>query len=246
MRAFTFFVALFLAFISTSSAWSPFETKQDADAATPSNNGIRKTCRHIRALTHFASLANNQTKLDELLAGGLFTTAQEAYIKSRAAASSSELASLTSNTTLTSECEVINAQRAVRRQCRRLSRLEQLTELANNKTAYDEFLAAKTFNKKQVEDLERSMETAEIDLQMLRENATLTEICAREPDLGNGAIGMGECLTDGLRDVCGANSSVAAMDRSGAISLTSNAVGSLLPYISWICVPFLVSLGVAL
>jgi hypothetical protein len=247
MHAISFFATLLLAFITTSCAWSPIETRQNADAATPSvNNEIQKTCHHIRALRHLTALANNQTELDTLLAEGLYTASQEAYIKSRAAASASELATLTSNTTLTSECDILNARRAVRKQCRRLSRLEQLTELANNQTAYNEFLAADTFNKKQVEDLLRDMETAEIELQMLRENATLITTCTREPELNDGGISMGEYRIDNIREMCDANSGVAAVDQSGAISLTSGAVGLLLPYLSWICVPILVTLGMGL
>ncbi|KAJ4329849.1 hypothetical protein N0V87_010513 [Didymella glomerata] len=165
-------------------------------------------------------MAANQTRLDTLLAEKKLTQEQVDNILSKKDAINTELQQLSSNSTLTAECGVINAHRKVVKGCRKLDKLEKLVELANNKTAYDEHLAGEILNQKQTEQLKKNMETAELKLQELRNNGTLVELCTNEIGLRqNGAAGH----------QAGGDIGEAAVDNSGAISLTTSdaAVSSL-------------------
>ncbi|KAJ4349115.1 hypothetical protein N0V95_004857 [Ascochyta clinopodiicola] len=136
-------------------------------------------------------MAANQTNLDAMLASRKLTQEQIDYIETKKDAINSELQELSSNTTLTAECGVIDAHRKAVRDCKKLDKLENLAELAKNKTAYDEHLAGEVLNKKQTEQLKQNMEDAELKLQKLRSNSTLVKLCTDEVGLRqNGAVGQ--------------------------------------------------------
>ncbi|KAF3038305.1 hypothetical protein E8E12_005180 [Didymella heteroderae] len=158
-------------------------------------------------------MAANQTRLDALLADKKLAQEQVDNILSKVDAVNAELQQLRSNGTLTAECGVINAHVKVVKGCKKLDKLEKLVKLANNKTAYDEHLAGEILNQKQTEQLKKNMETAELKLQELRNNSTLIDLCTNEIRLRqNGAAGH----------QAGGDIGEAAVDNSGAISLTTS------------------------
>lgn len=193
MRPFGLFVAI-SAFVATSYArpgHQHFELQQASSAdANSAQRSVKGTCKRMAALTNLSTMAANQTRLDTLLADKKLTQEQVDNILSKKDAINAELQQLRSNSTLTAECGVINAHRQVVKGCEKLDKLEKLAELANNKTAYDEHLAGEILNQKQIEQLKKNMETAELKLQELRDNSTLIELCANEIGLRqDGAAG---------------------------------------------------------
>lgn len=169
-----------------------FELQQASSADTNSDGrSVRGMCRHIASLTNLSNTAANQTRIDALLASKKLSQEQVDDILSKKDAINAELQELSTNTTLTAECGVINAHREVVKSCRKLDKVQKLVELANNKTAYDEHLAGEILNMKQTEQLKKNMESAELKLQELRSNSTLIELCTNEIGLRQtGAAGQ--------------------------------------------------------
>lgn len=201
MHAFGWFVAI-SSLLASSQAWTElphFELEETIGADTALvQRYVKGTCRRIAALTNLSNMAANQTLLDELLSERKISKAQVDDIKQRKDDINAELQTLNSNATLAAECGAVNAHRQAVKDCKRLAKLEQLAELAKNKTAYDEHLAGELLNQKQTEQLKKNMETAEIKLQEMRSNSTLVEVCTTDVALQrNGAAsqhgGIGEC-----------------------------------------------------
>jgi hypothetical protein len=175
-------------------------------------------------------MATNQTLLDDLLAEKKVTQDQVDYIEARKDAINSELQELGSNTTLTTECDTIDAHRKAVRDCKKLDKLEKLAELASNKTAYNEHLAGEVLNQKQMEQLQKNMEDAEIKLQELRSNNTLVKLCTEEIGLQQnsavgqqgGAIGDGQYHVPRNHESASTDPLTATVDNSGAISLSTS------------------------
>lgn len=193
MRPYGWFFAISV-FLATSYArpnLPHFELQQASSMdADPAQRSVKGTCKRIAALTNLSTMAANQTRIDTLLADKRLTQEQVDNILSKKDAINAELQRLSSNTTLTTECGVINAHRKFVKGCKKLDKLEQLVELANNKTAYDEHLAGEILNQKQTEQLKKNMESAELKLQELRSNSTLVELCTNEIRLQqNGSAG---------------------------------------------------------
>jgi hypothetical protein len=194
MRPYGWFVAISV-FIATSYAIPQlphFELQQASSAdASSAERSVKGTCKRIAVLTNLSTMAANQTRLDGLLANKKLTQTQVDDILSKKDSINAELQQLSSNSTLTAECGVITAHRKVIKGCKKLDKLEMLVRLANNKTAYDEHLAGEILNQKQIEQLKKNMETAELKLQELRSNSTLVELCTNEIGLRqNGAAGQ--------------------------------------------------------
>lgn len=194
MRSYSWLVVL-ATLVATSHAWPAlphFELQQASKANAASTQGsVQGTCKRIFALRKLSDMAANQTSLDAMLADKKLSQEQVDYIESKKDAINSELQELISNTTLTAECGAIDAHRKAVRDCKKLDKLEKLVELANNKTAYDEHLAGKLLNQKQTDQLKKNMENAEIQLQKLRSNSTLVNLCTNEVGLPqNGAVGQ--------------------------------------------------------
>ena len=205
MRPYGWLVAI-SAFVATSYAVPQlphFELQQASSADENSaERSVKGTCNRIVALTNLSAMAANQTRLDTLLASKTLTQEQVDNILSKKDTINAELQQLSSNSSLTAECGVINAHKNVVEGCQKLDKLEKLVELANNKTAYDEHLAGEILNQKQTEQLKKNMETAELKLQELRSNSTLVELCTNEIDLRqNGAAGQqaGGNIGEGMR-----------------------------------------------
>lgn len=161
---------------------------------TNNNPSTRKSCKRIRVLTFLNNVVTNQTAMDKLVSKSKFTQDQLDYLKSKKTELAAQLEALTSNSTLTAACDAMNAQRAAAKKCKKIKKLEKLVALANNQTAYNEHLAAEVLNPKQIEQLQKNLEDAQVKLQRLRSNSTLMRLCAG--DIGglqqNGAIGVGK------------------------------------------------------
>lgn len=180
MRAYGWLFA-FSSLLATGHAWPElphFELDQTSIANTVVvPRYIKGTCKRIAALTNLSDMAANQTLLNELLSEKKISQPQIDDIMKRKDDINAELQTLNSNATLAAECGAVNAHRQAVKDCKRMNKLEQLTELATNKTAYDEHLAGELLNQKQIEQLKKNMETAEIKLQEMRRNSTLIELC---------------------------------------------------------------------
>lgn len=172
------------AFVATSYARPElprFELQQASSANTDSaERSVKDTCKRLAALTNLSNMAADQKRLDTMLTDKKLTQEQADNIVSKKDAINAELQELSSNTTLTAECCVIDAHRKAVEGCKKLDKLEKLVELANNKTAYDEHLAGEILNQRQTEQLKKNMENAELKLQELRSNSTLVELCTNE------------------------------------------------------------------
>jgi hypothetical protein len=184
---------LLLALAATSHAWMhvfPLEARRHDENSTAA--GIEKTCRRIEVLTKLHDIANNETALDDMLAGSKFAQDRIDWIKSKSAETSTELGTLTANSILRSECNAISAKRDASQECMKLDQLEKLVDLANNQTALTAHTAADLLTQGQISRLQQQLEEAELKLQELKSNKTLMGLCASadNPSLQqNGAIG---------------------------------------------------------
>lgn len=207
------YAVLSLTAISCALPQLPHFELQQAEIANEAatEQSIKNTCKRIAALTSLSNVATNQTLRDTLLADKKLSQDQANDIATKKDAIASELQDLSTNTTLTAECGVINAHRKAAKDCKKLDKLQKLVELANNETAYNEHLAGELLNQKQTEQLKKNMEEASIKLQALRSNSTLTELCTNEVGLQNGAV------RQEVGDI-----GQATVDNSGAISLSTS------------------------
>ncbi|KAH6633632.1 hypothetical protein C7974DRAFT_412614 [Boeremia exigua] len=220
MRPFAWLVAI-SSFTAVSHALPQlphFELQQASSTnEAPSQRSIEGTCKRIAELNNLSNIATNQTLRDALLANKKIRQDQVDYIETMKDAINSELQDLNSNTTLTVECGPIEAHKKAVKDCKKLDKLKKLVEMASNKTAYDEHLAGELLNQKQMEQLWKNMENAEIKLQKLRTNSTLVDLCTNEIGLRqNGAVGQ---QAGDIGNV--------PVDNSGAISMSSSDATAL-------------------
>ncbi|KAJ4374383.1 hypothetical protein N0V83_003124 [Neocucurbitaria cava] len=181
MRSFSV-VAFLFAFVTISYA---FPTFGSVNLAVRKDNGTSKggdttksACKQMQKLTHLTELAANQTKLDELVAKGKMNTTEVDALKAKAADASTKLQTLESNSTLTTECAVIEADQQSKQECRQMKELTKLAALADNQTAMDALVAKKGLNSTQMDKLMARIQKAETKLQTLSSNTTLTDFCA--------------------------------------------------------------------
>jgi hypothetical protein len=116
-----------LALLATSHAWTyvlPLEARQHDDNSTSA--GIDKVCKRIEVLTRLNDIATNQLALDNMPTDGKLAQARIDWIKSKSAEISTELDTLTANSTLIAECDTINAQRDAAKECKQIQKLEKL------------------------------------------------------------------------------------------------------------------------
>ena len=122
------------------------------DDGRPRTNAICKRLQTLTAFNNTASTTNVAAQLELLI----------------------------SNTTLTAECDVINADHKAASECKKLKKLEKLAELASEKRSDPEPLVGEILNEIQQEYLTKTMEEAELNLQQLRTNSTLMNVCGGE------------------------------------------------------------------
>jgi hypothetical protein len=189
MHSYKFIVALLFAFLAVSYASDvpALAARKDRNATrSKGNDSIEKTCKEMSKLTFLTSLAANQTKLDQLVAKGKMDTAKVDGLKAKAAAAMPKLQALTSNTTLTTECATLNADKQMKKQCKQMKKLKKFANLASNTTAMEAFAAHKKLNGTQVGNLKKKLQKMETELKALQANTTLTDFC-KQMKQGKGA-----------------------------------------------------------
>jgi hypothetical protein len=149
----------------------------------------------MRKLTQLTTFANNQTKLDQLVAKGKMDAAQVTALKAKAAQASTKLQTLSANSTLTGQCAIINADRQTKQDCREMKAMERTIRITGNQTALDAFAAKKGLNSTQVDAMKANLQQVEAKLKEMTSNTTLTQICAQnkqEKGAASGANGNGK------------------------------------------------------
>ncbi|PSN68305.1 hypothetical protein BS50DRAFT_633909 [Corynespora cassiicola Philippines] len=225
MRSPRVLIAVLFAFIATAYALPEFPAlearKHDGDGnngTSKNDNPLNKACHKMTKLTKLSDLANNQTKLDELMSKGRIDQARVDEIKAKAANVTAELQSMQSNTTLVEECAVVNAHRKDLRRCKKMKRLEKLASMANNDTALVAFTQKKDLNETLIAKLKEKISEATTKLQEMQSNTTLTDMCASQQKQ--------EETQDGANSPSGAAGAEQSAGSSGANGLTAKT----LPY----------------
>ncbi|KAF2652011.1 hypothetical protein K491DRAFT_605765 [Lophiostoma macrostomum CBS 122681] len=153
-------------------------------------NSVNKACRTMAKLTKLTNLAANQTKLDAMIASGKINATEVDAIKAKAANATSELQTMQSNTTLVSECAVVDAHQAVLKECKQMTKLTKLADLATNQTAMDALMQKKNLNDTQMAKLQERIANATTKLKTLQGNTTLTDLCTQQAQ----QKGKSQCL----------------------------------------------------
>lgn len=185
MRSFSFLIALLFAFVATSYAFPDFrlEARKGGNKNGTSNgngNSVNKACKKMAKLTKLTELANNQTKLDAMVSKGKLNDTEVAEIKTKAQDASTQLQSMQANTTLVSECLVVDAHKKVVGQCKKMAKLTKLAAMKDNQTAIDAFAAKKNITGEKLTKLQDKIANATTKLQEMSGNTTLTDLCSKE------------------------------------------------------------------
>jgi hypothetical protein len=128
-------------------------------------------CKEITSLSKFVSLASNTTKLDEITKNNATKVAE---IQAKASSDSTKLQTLTSNSTLMSNCQVVFAQEAEDDMCQETFVLQRFVAFAANTTAV---ASATKNNATKIAAIELKASDAANKLQVLQSNSTLQAAC---------------------------------------------------------------------
>ena len=185
---------LFLALITTSTAWTTnpsLKLWRGGDTFNTTRQiEIDKICRRLRTLTKLNDIAKNDTALDATSISAKLAQERIDWIKSNRADITAKLEELQSNSTLTAECDSLNAQRDAFRECKALNTLEKLVNSTNGQTGLNQGPTANFLNDEQKQGLQQKFEKALLKLQELKADATLMGLCNSDAVLQqNGAIG---------------------------------------------------------
>ena len=132
----------------------------------------KSQCKEIQALTKIINLAANETKLADKTDNNATLIAE---FQAKASTAATTLATMESNTTLVSTCNVIAAAERTEDDCEDMTSMEKLIALAANETA----LAAKTKNNAtKAEAIQAKASAASTKLATLQANTTLTDTCS--------------------------------------------------------------------
>ncbi|KAH7083776.1 hypothetical protein FB567DRAFT_91810 [Paraphoma chrysanthemicola] len=224
---------LLFAFAATSYAFpgmgsTTLEVRKDHNG-TQSNGGdsTKRACNQIQKLTHLTELAANQTKLDELVAKGKMNATEVDELKNKAAEASTKLQTMESNTTLTSECAVIDAEKKTVQECKKMKKLQKLANLASNTTALDAMVAKKQLNSTQVDKLKEKIQGAQTKLQTMSSNTTLTDFCAQRKQDKSGADTEASS-TDSAGAAGSATAEQTSTNGAGGLSMSSASINYVL------------------
>jgi hypothetical protein len=197
MRFVDLLLTFLFAFATTSYAWPganfpTLEVRKDGNNTKTGNSAqpLKRTCKKMRKLKMITSLASNQTKLDEWVANGMLTATKAKKIKAKASKATSKLQALQSNSTLVSQCAIVNADIDTKNQCKQMKMLTQLAELAGNETAMAEFQTRRDLNEALMEELREKIQDASKTLETMKANVTLTDFC-KQRQQQKGAAGTG-------------------------------------------------------
>lgn len=167
---------------ATVNATTTGNAKVKEERAEKAKNGTRDTsersqCAEISRLTRLTSLVNNATALTELESKHNLTAAQIDDIKASATNATTRLTALQANTTLTTQCAVVNAGSKLKNQCKEMSRLTTLTALASNTTALSELQTKRNLTDAEMAKIKDSAQNATVKLTQLQSNTTLVAAC---------------------------------------------------------------------
>jgi hypothetical protein len=228
-----FLLGLIFAFVATAAAFPQFhllEGRKDRNGTSNGGghrngtrgNSVNKQCKQMSRMVRLTELAANQTKLDALVAKGKLNDTEVQAIKDKAANATTTLKTLQANATLVDECNVINANKAVKAQCFAMKRIEKMAALANNQTAMDAFAAKKKLNDTEITQFKEQVTKAETKLQEMQSNTTLTDLCAQQKQQ-KGQDDSGSASTGAAADTAPAQQAT-----GGASTFTLQSI----PYVS--------------
>jgi len=230
MRFLVFLSTLLFALViaSKDSPNNPFTKplRGSDNIISPRNADIDKTCRRLRTLIQLNRIAHNETLMDTMIVRDKFAQKRIDWIKSNSDDITAKLDKLTSNSTLTAECDTFNAQRDAVRQCKALQTLERLVNSTNGQTDFNGGPASDFLSDEQTQKLQQKFEKAELKLQQLRSNATLMGLCSNDVMFQqDGTIGSRKSFFYSAKPKC-ADLHTEVVDNSGAIRMTKSAASS--------------------
>jgi hypothetical protein len=210
MRSLVFLISLFLTvFMILSHAYpqaltlDPRTIDRNGTArgnGTSRHHGNKKanrTCRKFSRLTRISELANNQTRIDALVAQGRIKEDDVDRLRAKGEKAAEKLQEIRDqNATLAAECAVFAADRKVGRQCKRMRRLKKLSTMHDNQTAIEDFAKRRGLSEEKITTLQVKIAEAPEKLAKLQANSTLVDLCARRKqekegnDDGKGQIGQ--------------------------------------------------------
>lgn len=144
-------------------------------------------CAEISRLTALTDLVNNSTKFASFTSHHNLTAAQQTKLKDEAANATTKLNTLKSNSTLVSECATIDASSKLQAQCKEMSRLTKITDLANNATALADLQSKHNLTAAQVDKIKDEAANATTKLNAMKSNSTLVSACNDLKAENNGA-----------------------------------------------------------
>lgn len=207
-----FLISLLFAFIATAAAFPElhmFEARKNGNetkhmggkknGTMSSMNSVKKQCKQMSKMMELTMLAANQTKLDALVSKGKLNATEVQVIKDKAANATTTLKTMSANTTLVTECNVIAADKKVQSECKAMKELTKTAALANNQTALDAWVAKKKLNDTQVTKFKDMVTKAETKLKSLQANTTLTDLCTKQKSekSGSSTTGSAESQSSG-------------------------------------------------
>ena len=137
----------------------------------------RRQCAEISRLTELMDLVNNATRLQELETKHNLTQTQIDKLKSQAANDTTKLKTLQSNSTLMSQCAVVDADQKLKSQCHEMSALTKLSDLASNATALNDIQTKRNLTAAQIDKIKELAQNATAKLTKLKSNSTLVSAC---------------------------------------------------------------------
>jgi HD superfamily phosphohydrolase len=167
---------ILLAFASLVTAKGNATSAQNRNE-THHGNSERRQCSEMTQLTAILDLVNNSTKLMEFETRHNLSQADIDAIKTKATAEADRLKTLQSNTTLVQNCATIDAARQLKDECHQMTRLTELSNLADNQTALQEFQSEHHLTADEMTKFEARAKNATSKLAALQKNSTLVTAC---------------------------------------------------------------------
>jgi hypothetical protein len=167
---------------STATGATTGKAKLKEGLVSKAKNGTKATseksqCAQISRLTKLTALVNNATALSELETKHNLTAAEVSEIKVSAANATTLLTKLQANSTLTTQCAIINADSKLKNQCKEISKLTKLAALATNATALNELQTKKNLTAAEMAKIKEGAQNATVKLTKLQSNTTLVTAC---------------------------------------------------------------------
>ncbi|KAI1270407.1 hypothetical protein F5Y18DRAFT_12483 [Xylariaceae sp. FL1019] len=151
--------------------------KDKLNSTTIATASVKTQCAAIDEMSKIIDLANNDTLLEKYAKNN---DTKIAKIKEKAANLTSELTSLTSNTTLMGECNVITAHEEAKQACGQMeSWAKDIASAANDTKLQDKFDG----NATKISEFKAKAESKATKLADLTGNSTLTTFCAVQADM---------------------------------------------------------------